>query len=159
MGHKTILCHTQIREACRWGRSWAQRLLSLLSYSRAFCGTGPSSWNRPMTWCTQKTKVTSDMYEGKEVSSSVAVCLFQIQGSYSIRIPCWPGTYCIAQALLKLTALPASVSGGLEFRDWAIMPVWSSCICVCLRSSKRKQYLLPDIIFTCTLWIRSFLVP
>lgn len=127
--------------------------------SRTFC-----SWHRPMAWFTQKSIAVPGVWEGKGISSLTVVCLFQIQGSYSVCRPCWLGMYYIAQASLKLSHFPASATWGLELQAWAAMPVFNDfglhmSVFVRLWSSKRKWHPLPEITFTCAHWTLSFLFP
>lgn len=135
MRYRTVLCYTQIHETCQVG-VWAECLLSLLPSSPVAVEPSAAETGLWHELLKKKKIAVPGVWEGKGISSFIVVCLFQIQGPYSVCRPCWLGMYCIAQTSLKLSHPPASASRGLELQAWATMPVFNDfnlhvSLCVC----------------------------
>lgn len=112
--------------------------------------------------------VDSKWHQGSLKRRGRIIChcyLFQIPRSYSVCIPSWPGTYSIAQASLKFTAIlllqpPEDLNYRPELPSlfkW----VWSSCgfVSVIFKEETVFTYSLPRITFNRTSWTHSSLLP
>lgn len=125
-------------------------------------------WDKVMRLKQVYGTVDSKWHQGSLKRRGRIIChcyLFQIPRSYSVCIPSWPGTYSIAQASLKFTAIlllqpPEDLNYRPELPSlfkW----VWSSCgfVSVIFKEETVFTYSLPRITFNRTSWTHSSLLP